>query len=196
MECDICSKGAAYVSQLEKSSPTRNPNGGYSAKRYERMMKAHGIYQTNSTIADTPISSNKPKISSLATATNPSNPASSKKRKYVQFVERNTNTDDDEGLRKVKAEPPNKKIKGEAVREESTDNQDSPQALTSAKEKTPSKYTMGLDDAGDSLIFRDFLSFGAFGGKDVGSKDVFGATVGLDMKPVKSVVPESIVVNE
>ena len=193
MECDICSKGAAYVSHLEQSSSTRDSNSGYSAKRYERMMKAHGIYQTNSTIADTPIPSTKPKTSSSATATNP---ASSKKRKQTQFVETNTNTDDDEGLNKVKPEPPNKKIKPEAVKEESTDNQASPQALTSAKEKTPSKYTMGLDDADDSAMFRDFLSFGAFGGQDVGSKDMFGATAGLDVKPVKGVVPESMVINE
>ena len=196
MECDICSKGAAYVSHLEHSSPTRDPNSGYSAKRYERMMKAHGIYQTNSTIADTPIPSTKPKTSSSATATNPTKPASSKKRKHTQFVEKNTNTDDDEGLSKVKPEPPNEKIKGEAVKEESTDNQASPQALTSAKEKTPSKYTIDLDDADDSAIFRDFLSFGAFGGQDVGSKDMFGATAGLDVKPVKGVVPESMVTNE
>ena len=66
-----------------------------SAKRYERMMKAHGIHQTQTSIRDVPISSRKPK-----------DEAAAKKRKLEQFEEdSNTAVDDDEvGFSKVKEE--------------------------------------------------------------------------------------------
>ncbi|KAI9763012.1 MAG: hypothetical protein M4579_000075 [Chaenotheca gracillima] len=75
-ECGIVSKGAA-------------------AKRYERMMKAHGINPSASNTRTTPSASSIPRATS----------GSAKKRKMEQFVEDNNQaTDDDEGVRKVKAE--------------------------------------------------------------------------------------------
>ena len=203
MECDICSKGAAYVSSVEESSPPQNPNCFHSAKRYERMMKAHGIYQTNSTIADTSISSSKTKTASVPGTSNTTAPISSKKRKHAQFVETSTNTDDDEGLSKAKSEPSIKKIKGETIKEEPKKQQACrdtpdvqqlpvhPEAFTSVKEETSIKSATGLGDDDDSVTFRDFLSFGAFGGQDADLGGMFDARTNLDEKPAKNFVPES-----
>lgn len=96
---------SSYPANLDSHKP--NPKLTYStrAKRYERMMKAHGIHQsqTTSTIRDTPIPSPHRKTSSTATTT-----ASAKKRKLDQFAETGSGvaTDDDEGLSaNVKKEP-------------------------------------------------------------------------------------------
>ncbi|KAL2041771.1 hypothetical protein N7G274_005555 [Stereocaulon virgatum] len=203
MECDICSKGAAYVSNVEESSPPQDPNCVHSAKRYERMMKAHGIYQTSSTIADTAFLSSKNKTTAATATSNSTAPSSSKKRKQAQFVETNSNTDDDEGLGKVKSESPIKKIKGEMVQDEPHNKQARlntvdvqqlpvhPDGLMSAKEETAVESATDLGNTDDSATFRDFLAFGAFSGQDAESWAIFDANTSLDEKPVKDAVPES-----
>ena len=215
MECDICSKGAAYVPSVEEFSPPQDPNCIHSAKRYERMMKAHGIYQTSSTIADTAIPSSKNKTTAATATFNSTPPICSKKRKHAQFVETNSNTDDDEGLSKVKSEYPIKRIKGEMVKDEPHNQQSRlntvavqqlpvhPDGSMSAKEETAIKSATGLGNADDSATFRDFLAFGAFGGQDAESWAIFDANTSLDEKPVKdmvseskSIVPASIVITE
>ncbi len=69
----------------------------YSAKRYERMMKAHGIHQTQASIRDTPI----PSRTKLFTS------PPSKKRKFEKSSDDNKNAaDDDEGIvPPIKPEP-------------------------------------------------------------------------------------------
>ena len=163
-------------------------------------MKAHGIYQTNSTIADTSVSSTKRKTSPGASnATASTATGSSKKRKATQFTETNTNTDDDEGLSKVKAEPTSKKLKAEAIKEEPIGKEHTPEFAASTKGETSANYSMGFDGADDGAMFNDFLSFGAFGGQDDDSKDAFGASAGLEIAHVKSDgqgLPESIVITD
>ncbi|KAK4691817.1 hypothetical protein P7C71_g5265, partial [Lecanoromycetidae sp. Uapishka_2] len=96
-ECDICSRGAA-------------------AKRYERMMKAHGIYQSTSSIRDTPIASPKRKTSP-ATATTGASFKKRKSDKASQFTMTSTSVDDDESLTPIKAEPARTPVKDECVKE-------------------------------------------------------------------------------
>ncbi|MCJ1478300.1 hypothetical protein MMC13_006977 [Lambiella insularis] len=92
-ECSVVTKGAA-------------------AKRYERLMKAHGIHQ--------PISSRDTAVEPLRPKGGPAS-NSSKKRKQDQFDTTNdVAADDDEGLVRVKTEktctiPKEKRIKTEAV---------------------------------------------------------------------------------
>ena len=119
-----------------------------SAKRYERMMKAHGIHQPATSVRDTPIPSirREPKAS----------PSSSKKRKLDQFADAMSGTaDDDEGLGKIKEEATRTIIKNEHV----------------AIEENPApvsdyQYSSGLSSQGldldDSSIFSDFLQSGAY----------------------------------
>ncbi|TAQ86151.1 hypothetical protein B7494_g5525 [Chlorociboria aeruginascens] len=76
-ECKIVSKGAA-------------------AKRYERMMKAHGIASNAASI--------KPAPRSIKTDRRESNGPTSKKRKTGAYVEDTTDADDDEGFSDVKPE--------------------------------------------------------------------------------------------
>lgn len=80
----------------------------HSAKRYERLMKAHGIHQsqisTVDSIRNTPAPS---RIKACATA------GAGKKRKLNPFTEASLNTDDDEGLPKFKAEGSGAKVKTE-----------------------------------------------------------------------------------
>ena len=77
------------------------------AKRYERMMKAHGIHQSAASIRDTPIASRRRNKDAKSDST--------KKRKADQFADENNNTtgDDDEGLGKIKDEPVKKTVKKE-----------------------------------------------------------------------------------
>lgn len=138
---------------------------GHSAKRYERMMKANGIHQSQSggtTVSDTPVSSRG--------KTSPSAGPSNKKRKLDKYAETtsNLNTDDDEGLgdvkgessSTVKAEPTIKaeSIKAELVKEEPNGQEDS--AASTSAFQYPSSGTMGFDGANDSSLFDDFLAFG------------------------------------
>ena len=148
-----------------------------SAKRYERLMKFHGIHQsqsggtTASTIRDIPVASPRRKTSSPA---GPSN----KKRKVDNYAETasNFNTDDDEGLSNVKTES-NTTVKAEEIKEEApgqegvSDSTD-PTASTGAFQY-PISGAMGFDGANDSAMFDDFLAFGGSIRPDHGSQATF-----------------------
>ncbi|KAM0805330.1 hypothetical protein BDR22DRAFT_969069 [Usnea florida] len=157
-ECGIVSKGAA-------------------AKRYERMMKANGIHQsqsgptTPSSARDTPGPSSRRKNSPSA---GPSGSApSSKKRKLDDYAETtsNINTDDDESPFNVKTESGETtvkaenvepgKIKAEIIKEEETAQEGTEGSAASAETVVyPSRGGMGFDGADDSTLFDDFLAFG------------------------------------
>lgn len=148
--------------QPKQSQADRVP----SAKRYERMMKANGIHQsqsdvtTASSIRDTPIPSPRRKAS-------PSAGPSNKKRKLDNLAEAtsNFNTDDDEGLSNVKAESSTtvkaEPIKVEPVKQEHTGQEGTPEAMASTDaSQYPSSGAMGFDGAADGALFDDFLAFG------------------------------------
>ena len=138
-----------------------------SAKRYERMMKANGIHQsqsggtTASSSRDTPAPSPRRKASPSA------GPSSSKKRKLDSFAETtsNLNTDDDEGLSNVKAES-NTTIKAEAfkaepVKEEHTDQEGpSDSTASTGASEYPFNDALGFDGADDMALMDDFVAFG------------------------------------
>ncbi|KAG4428784.1 hypothetical protein IFR05_015733 [Cadophora sp. M221] len=85
-ECKIVSKGAA-------------------AKRYERMMRAHGIASNAAAIKPAPARSLKSERNESVPPSSSSSPPS-KKRKADPFLEENTAADDDEGFGStIKAEP-------------------------------------------------------------------------------------------
>ncbi|KAF6232261.1 hypothetical protein HO173_009644 [Letharia columbiana] len=159
-ECNIVSKGAA-------------------AKRYERMMKANGIHQsqsggtTASGIRDTPIPSPRRK-------TSPSAGSCSKKRKLDQYAETNSNfnTDDDEGLGNVKAESSitvkAESIKAEPIKEEPMGQEGTPESTApTGAFQYPSSGGTGFDGAHDSAMFDDFLAFGGSSSHDHGSQAAF-----------------------
>lgn len=178
-----------------------------SAKRYERMMKANGIHQSQSgpttppSIRDTPTPSSRRKNSpSAAPSTSGSG---NKKRKLDDYAETTSglNTDDDEGLFNVKAESsttvkaePVKaehvesgKVKAEVIKEESTAQEGTDDSTACADEFVyPSSGGMGFDRADDSTLFDDFLAFG-------------GSVPSIGMTPAtgngnENGVPESIVI--
>lgn len=142
-----------------------------SAKRYERMMKANGIHQsqsggtTVSSIRDTPNPSPRRK-------TSPSAGPSNKKRKLDEYAETtsNFNTDDDEGLSNVKAESSTtvkaenvkaEHVKAESIKKELTGHEGTQEPIASTGNfQYPSSGTMGFDGAHDSTLFDDFLAFG------------------------------------
>ena len=163
--------------QPKQSKADRIP----SAKRYERMMKANGIHQsqsgptTPSSIRDTPTPSSRRKTSPSA---GPSNSSSgNKKRKLDDYAETTSslNTDDDEGPFNVKAEsstavkaepvkaehPESGEIKAEPIKEEIT-SQEGTEDSTASTDRFmyPSSGGMGFDGADDSTLFDDFLAFG------------------------------------
>ena len=151
-----------------------------SAKRYERLMKANGIHQSQSgpitpSIRDTPIPSPRRK-------TSPSAGPASKKRKLDKYAEptSNLNTADDAGLGDLKTESSmgvKAEVKAETMKEEPTSEEvtaDST-ASTGAFQHSASD-TMGFDGANDGSLFDDFLAFGgslpAMGnGEDQGNKE-------------------------
>lgn len=150
-----------------------------SAKRYERMMKANGIHQsqsggtTASGIRDTPIPSPRRK-------TSPSAGTCSKKRKLDQYAETNSNfnTDDDEGLGNVKAESSitvkAEPIKAEPIKEEPMGQEGTPESTApTGAFQYPSSGGMGFDGAHDSAMFDDFLAFGGSSSHDHGSQAAF-----------------------
>ncbi|KAL6720269.1 hypothetical protein ACLMJK_002190 [Lecanora helva] len=162
-ECGIVSKGAA-------------------AKRYERLMKAHGIHQSQISIVE---SIRNAPVGSRTKASSAKGP--SKKRKANPPTETDVNTDDDEGLSnakakgtdtKVKTERRGKKIKTEPESyksEPSDDGDDSAKVKEESKDSSPpydsldSKPRSAIpqyDGADDSPLMRDFLAFGAHGEKD------------------------------
>jgi hypothetical protein len=106
-ECKIVSKGAAYVLPLRplfslylfSSSRQRLMFPLVcSAKRYERMMRAHGISSNAATMK--PSSSRTPKMERRD-----SKSQISKKRKISGFIEENTAADDEENFSRVKPDP-------------------------------------------------------------------------------------------
>ncbi|KAI9860218.1 MAG: hypothetical protein M1830_006235 [Pleopsidium flavum] len=148
-ECGIVTKGAA-------------------AKRYERMMKAHGIHPTSPTVRDTPApTKGKDSAKSLAL----------KKRKLDQFCDPASGaTDDDEGLAKVKDEVGAVFVKDEAA--------------TVGQEYSGGEIMQfpvlqgGCMGAGssngyrsdDGNVFNDFIQSGAFGQSLVESPSTFHAS--------------------
>ena len=137
-----------------------------SAKRYERLMKFHGIHQSQSgstsvsAVREASIAS--PRRKSPA----PAGP-SSKKRKLVNYAETtsNINTDDDEGLDNVKAES-SASVKAEAVKAEPVKGEDTGEetipdstSYTGLTAST-SNSAFGFDGIHDSAMFDDFLRFG------------------------------------
>lgn len=134
-----------------------------SAKRYERMMKANGIHQsqsgptTVSSIRDTPVPSPRRK-------TSPSAGPSNKKRKLDSYAETtsNVNTDDDEGLCNVKTESSIKaEVKAEPIKEDPTMEEVTADSTASIGTFQPAfRDTMGFDGANDGSLFDDFLAFG------------------------------------
>ncbi|KAH7413390.1 hypothetical protein BKA64DRAFT_741079 [Cadophora sp. MPI-SDFR-AT-0126] len=95
-ECKIVSKGAA-------------------AKRYERMMRAHGIASNASTVKSAPRSLKNERTGSTPSST--SSPTA-KKRKGDHFLEDDVATDDDEAFGTVKTEPALTKTEQLVVKEE------------------------------------------------------------------------------
>ncbi|KAL5326143.1 hypothetical protein ACEPPN_007281 [Leptodophora sp. 'Broadleaf-Isolate-01'] len=141
-ECKIVSKGAA-------------------AKRYERMMRAHGIASNAATIKPAPARSLK---SERNESTPPSSSPTAKKRKTDPFLEENTAADDEEGFGNVKVEPAVTIMEQFVVKEEEQHQQQQHPGQLSLSEAanliqyydTPSQYAgmgmgMGIDDsyAGD-----------------------------------------------
>ena len=134
-----------------------------SAKRYERLMKFHGIHQSQSgstsvsAVREASIAS--PRRKSPAPA-GPSN----KKRKLVNYAEKtsNINTDDDEGLDNVKAES-STSIKAEAVKAEAIKGEDTGEETipdSTSYTGLTSNSAFGFDGIHDSAMFDDFLRFG------------------------------------
>ncbi|MCJ1387207.1 hypothetical protein MMC18_000047 [Xylographa bjoerkii] len=133
-ECAIVTKGAA-------------------AKRYERMMKAHGIHQAISS-RDSAVQALHHKDDSISLA--------SKKRKHDQFEESsNQAIDDDEGLGKVKNEvacrvPDRTIVKDEAhVQEDISADTDYPWLRYGSGRA-------GSSAGDDSSAFNDFIVSGGF----------------------------------
>lgn len=150
------------------------------------MMKANGIHQSQSgsppasSIRDTPIPSPRRKAS-------PSAGPSNKKRKLDKFNETtsNLNTDDDEGLSDVKAEPSTtvkaEPVKAEPVKEESTGQESNPDSTAPTETfQYPAGGAMGFDGANDSSLFDDFRAFGGgSGNQSNGSEAAFDDGQGL-----------------
>ena len=165
-----------YHLKLSLHSKQAKADHTRSAKRYERLMKFHGIHQsqsggtTASTIRDIPVASPR-KTSSPA---GPSN----KKRKLDNYAETtsNFNTDDDEGLSNVKTESTTtvkaEEIKEEALGQEGVSDSTDPTASTGAFQY-PITGAMGFDGANDSAMFDDFLAFGGSIRPDHGSQAKF-----------------------
>lgn len=157
-------------------------------------MKAHGIYQSTSSIRDTPIPSLKRKLSPTTTTAG----AGVKKRKFDkadQFVEMNTNTDDDEDLTKIKPESSRStakegKMKEEKIKEEEIKVEEEAVVVgtssgSAASIQCPLTKIAKLGSADDAL-FNDFISFGASSGSAQGNattsnvSDVFSLTLAGD----------------
>ena len=143
-----------------------------SAKRYERLMKFHGIHQSQSgstsvsTVREASVASPRRKSPAPSGTSN-------KKRKLVNYAETtsNLNTDDDEGLDNLKAESSTnvkaeavktEPIKGEETGEESLPDSTSYTGLTASTGafQSTSNSPFGFDGIHDSAMFDDFLRFG------------------------------------
>ena len=144
-----------------------------SAKRYERLMKFHGIHQSQtgstsvSAVREASVASTRRKSPAAPSTT------SNKKRKLISHAETtsNLNTDDDEGFENVKPES-NTGIKAEAIKAEAikgeASGQESIPDSTSYTDLTAStgafqsaaNSAYGFDGIQDSAMFDDFLRFG------------------------------------
>ena len=143
-----------------------------SAKRYERLMKFHGIHQSQS--GSTSVSSVReasvasPRRKSPAPAGN-----SNKKRKLVNYADTtsNLNTDDDEGLGNVKAESSTsvkaEAVEGESIKGENTGQESIPDSTSytdttaaTGAFQSASNSAYSFDGVHDSAMFDDFLRFG------------------------------------
>lgn len=148
-----------------------------SAKRYERMMKAHGIYQGNQPIRETTVASSRPSKKNES-----SSGVKNKKRKLDQFNDSNNNTDtadDDEDIPSMKPEF----VKTEPTKSGSTEaeslgpihiKEESMKTVNDAVVKQEPLSVDGASDcyaggaadegyqAGDTIFFDDFLHPSAF----------------------------------
>ena len=171
----------SFAQHCTLQSKQNQADGFLSAKRYERMMKANGIHQsqsgptTPSSTRDTSVPSSRRKNSPSA---GPSLSASgSKKRKLDNYAETTSsiNADDDETLfnanaessTAVKPEPvkaehvESGKVKAEVIKEEDAAQEGTEDSTASAENVVyPSRGGMGFDGADDSTLFDDFLAFG------------------------------------
>ena len=159
------------------SSPSLQPKQRQSdhlnsAKRYERLMKFHGIHQSQSgstsvsTVREASVASTRRKSPAPAGTSN-------KKRKLVNYADTTSklNTDDDEGLDNVKAESSTsikaEAVKAESVKEENTGQESLPDptsymdiAAPTGALQSASNSAYGFDGVHDSAMFDDFLRFG------------------------------------
>ncbi|KAJ5032840.1 uncharacterized protein L3040_009431 [Drepanopeziza brunnea f. sp. 'multigermtubi'] len=132
-ECKIVSKGAA-------------------AKRYERMMRSHGIAPNAATIKPAPRNLKSERQQSLPSS---SSPSAAKKRKTEGYLDENTTADDDEGFGMVKPEPAVMIKEQFVVKEEETHRQQPGQlSLGDAANlmqyyDTPTRYSGGDSGGGD-----------------------------------------------
>ncbi|PVH80957.1 hypothetical protein DL98DRAFT_588015 [Cadophora sp. DSE1049] len=118
-ECKIVSKGAA-------------------AKRYERMMRAHGIAPNAASVKSAPRSlKNERTESTPSSSTSPT----AKKRKTDPFLEEKTAADDDEGFGTVKTEPAVTKTEPLVVKQE--------------EERKPQPGQLSLDEAANLMQYYD-----------------------------------------
>ena len=175
------------------SPPKESPSDDdHRAKRYERLMKFHGIHQSQSagttapTMRDTPVASRR--------KTSPSREANNKKRKLNKLAENSQpdlNVDDDEGFGKVKTEySTDIKAEPESIKKE--DIKDEPTATEENLDpKACNTYNsaMGFDGAIDSAMFDDFLAFGGspnhYHGSHAASDDGISkeGSASMSMKP-------------
>ncbi|MCJ1432093.1 hypothetical protein MMC27_001449 [Xylographa pallens] len=133
-ECGIVTKGAA-------------------AKRYERMMKAHGIHQA--------ICSRDSAVQALRRKDEPISQGS-KKRKHDQFDESsNQGVDDDEGLGRVKDEVACKSPDRTVVKDEVQVQEDT-SAMTDYPWLRYGSGTAGSSTRDDSNAFNEFIVSGGF----------------------------------
>ena len=186
----------SYHSNLSLQPEQTQSDHFGSAKRYERLMKFHGIHQSQtgstsvSAVREASVASS-PRKSSAPAGT------PSKKRKLVNYAETNCNlnTDDDEGLENVKAEP-NISIKGEAIKGEDTGEENVPDstsyadlATSSGAFQSASNSAYGFDGINDSAMFDDFLRFGGSIQDNNGTQTALsgdqsdGATASANMTP-------------
>ena len=135
-----------------------------SAKRYERMMKAHGIHQSSQPIRETTIASRPPKRAESAST------PKDKKRKLDQFTDANSNTDtgdDDEGLQNIKPEPVKSEPVGTVVKEEPVELDQNP--LSFSPGTMESEY-----QPDESSFFNEFLHPGAFDQPALNGQSAYG----------------------
>ena len=132
-----------------------------SAKRYERLMKFHGIHQSQSGGTAAPTMRDIP-VASKRKASPSGGPTKKRKLDKLAQTSEDLNADDDEGLATVKpesitsikAEPVS--VKEEDIKKEFNATDD----LSDSKAYVASNSPMRFNGAVDSAMFDDFLAFG------------------------------------